>query len=239
MELSLEPDGLQILRGVLEIGVREQLQAACEEIARGEEIRPHGIRNLFARSEVIREAMNALAAGHLSEWLGPEMHPVRAILFDKIPGANWKVPWHQDRTIAVRERHDLPGYTAWTVKEGVPHVEPPTCVLEAMLTLRLHLDDCGPENGPLRVLAGGHRRGKLTTRQIRDWLESGQGEEVTCTLQAGDGLLMCPLLPHASSPASRPGHRRVIHVEYAREGSLDSRLQWALDDGGGSLRRTD
>lgn len=221
-------DGFLIRPSLLSSEATSQLQAACEEIAQGKEIRPHGIRNLFARSEIIREAVSALAAGHLSEWLGPKMRPVRAILFDKVPEANWKVPWHQDRTIAVRERHDLPGYTAWTVKEGVPHVEPPTCVLKAMLTLRLHLDDCGPESGPLRVLAGGHRRGKLTTSQIRDWLESGQGEEVTCTLEAGDALLMRPLLPHASSPASRPGHRRVIHVEYAREGNLDPRLQWAL-----------
>jgi hypothetical protein len=32
--------------------------------------------------------------------LGEGCFPVRGILFDKVPGANWKVPWHQDLSIA-------------------------------------------------------------------------------------------------------------------------------------------
>ena len=34
----------------------------------------------------------------------------RAILFDKTPDSNWKVPWHQDVAIAVAARHDEPGF---------------------------------------------------------------------------------------------------------------------------------
>jgi hypothetical protein len=37
--------------------------------------------------------------------------------------------------------------------------------------------------------------------------------------------LMRPLLLHASSPARQPGHRRVIHLEYASE-ALPGGLQW-------------
>lgn len=36
---------------------------------------------------------------------------------------------------------------------------------------------------------------------------------------------MRPLLLHASSPAASPGHRRVLHVEYAAAG-LPGGLQW-------------
>jgi len=35
-------------------------------------------------------------------YLGDAAQPVRAIMFDKTPGANWSLGWHQDRTIAVR-----------------------------------------------------------------------------------------------------------------------------------------
>jgi hypothetical protein len=56
--------------------------------------------------------------------LGWDAFAVRGILFDKLPGANWKVPWHQDCVIAVHERMDSPGWEPWSVKEGVAHVRP-------------------------------------------------------------------------------------------------------------------
>ena len=51
-------------------------------------------------------AMQAIAAGYL----GDEARPVRAILFDKRASDNWALGWHQDRTIAVRERYEVAGY---------------------------------------------------------------------------------------------------------------------------------
>ena len=44
-------------------------------------------------------------------------------------------------------RVESPGYGPWTVKAGIAHVRPPIGVLEGMLTLRVHLDDCGPGRG--------------------------------------------------------------------------------------------
>lgn len=43
-------------------------------------------------------------------YLGEDARPVRAILFDKTPQANWSLGWHQDRTIAVRERRETCGF---------------------------------------------------------------------------------------------------------------------------------
>jgi hypothetical protein len=40
---------------------------------------------------------------------------------------------------------------------------------------------------------------------------------------------MRPLLLHASSPAAKPQHRRVIHLEFAPEGLLPIPLRWAFD----------
>jgi len=33
---------------------------------------------------------------------------VKAILFDKTPSMNWYVTWHQDLTIAVKEKIEVP-----------------------------------------------------------------------------------------------------------------------------------
>jgi len=92
-----------------------------------------------------------------------------------------------------------------------------------MITVRLHLDDCGPEHGPLRVIPDSHREGRLDREAITRWRETVPTEEITC--RAGDALLMRPLLLHASSKATRPKHRRVLHVEYAAE-ELPGGLEW-------------
>ena len=72
---------------------------------------------------------------------------MRGLYFDKLPEANWKVPWHQDLSIAVRARLDVEGFGPWTEKAGVLHAQAPAAVLERMLAVRVHLDDCGRENG--------------------------------------------------------------------------------------------
>lgn len=183
-----------------------------------------GVRNLLdipemrelARSEVVRKLVAPV--------LGDGFFPVRGILFDKNDAANWKVPWHQDVTIAVLKRMDSAGYGPWSVKSGVTHVQPPTNVLAEMLSVRLHLDDCPQEKGALRVIPGSHLGGKLGEVQINNIASTNKA--VTCELTAGGALLMRPLLIHASSAAVRPGHRRVLHFDFAAE-ELPGGLQWA------------
>src|SRR5438552_18606411 len=55
--------------------------------------------------------------------LGPECLPVRAILFDKSADQNWPLGWHQDRTIAVKQRIEVEGFGRWSIKSGMVHVE--------------------------------------------------------------------------------------------------------------------
>lgn len=93
--------------------------------------------------------------------LGPAARPVRAILFDKTPEANWALAWHQDRTIAVRQRHQADGFDRWTVKARILHVEQPFKVLERMVTARIHLDPVDEENARLLVAVGSHRAGRV------------------------------------------------------------------------------
>jgi ectoine hydroxylase-related dioxygenase (phytanoyl-CoA dioxygenase family) len=96
-------------------------------------------------------------------------------------------------------------------------------LLEKMVTLRLHLDDCDEDNGALRVIRGSHRDGKLADADLERWKNTG--EVIACVVPKGGGLLMRPLLLHTSSPAKRPCHRRVLHIEYAAE-PLPFGLSW-------------
>ena len=204
----------------------EMIEAMRRESARLATLNPdqvHGIRRLLERSPLIS------AWAHSEEILAllPEgMSPVRGILFDKVPGANWKVAWHQDLTIAVAEKIAVLGYGPWSLKDEVIHVQPPLEVLVSMVTLRLHLDDTPVANGALRVLPGSHAACRLDAEQIRAW--RSDTPDHACEAHAGDLLMMKPLLLHASSSSEKPGHRRVVHVEYARTELLHPALRWLM-----------
>ncbi|MGI4831621.1 MAG: phytanoyl-CoA dioxygenase family protein [Janthinobacterium lividum] len=81
-----------------------------------------------------------------------------------------------------------------------------------MVLVRFHLDNCGEENGALRVIPGSHLHGRTPENEIRAMRET---PEVVCAVSVGGALLMRPLLLHASSPSRVPGHRRVVHLDFA------------------------
>jgi ectoine hydroxylase-related dioxygenase (phytanoyl-CoA dioxygenase family) len=183
----------------------------------------YAMRNLLSIRAVRDFAASPKVCAALSPVLGQSFHAVRGILFDKTPGANWKVGWHQDLSIAVKNRIEVPGFAPWSQKAGVWHVQPPREVLENMLTLRLHFDECDEANGPLRVVPASHCNGKLAPDEINA-LRARNGQ-VICTCPRGGALWMRPLLLHASSPATSPRHRRVVHIEFAC-GELPGGLEW-------------
>ena len=220
-------DGYSIREGVLSDVEVERLQAAVAQIPNGEEVRRrggvYGVRNLLeicpaveglARQSNIRQFVTPI--------LGDSAFAVRAIFFDKVPGSNWSLFWHQDNVISVAARVEVAGYTGWSIKAGLWQVQPLAQVLAKMVAVRVHLDDCGRENGPLRVLPGSHRFGWID-EQLDDW--KARVPEVICTVRSGGVVTMCPLLLHASARSAAPGHRRVIHIEYACDG-LPGGLEW-------------
>ena len=183
-----------------------------------------GVRNLLRTSPLTGAlAHSPEAISLIRRVAGDPLVPVRAIFFDKNPAANWRVPWHQDLAIAVAEPIEAPGFSGWSVKDGVPHVQPPADLLAGMVTLRLHLDECRAQNGALRVMPGSHCAGKLGADEIHHW--SVTVSPCVCELGKGDALLMRPLLLHASQPAELPQHRRVLHIEYAPR-ELPHGLKW-------------
>ncbi len=220
---AVDREGWGVTPPVVPQLVVDRLIAELSPIAAEHETRG-GVRNLLARSPAVRSLATSRAVRSVAEAvLGPHCFAVRAILFDKTPAANWKVVWHQDLTIAVRERVDVPGFGPWSEKDGVAHVQPPEALLERMLAVRLHLDDCRTDNGPVRVLPGSHRLGRLSATAIDHW--RGAREEVACLAERGAILAFRPLLLHASSPATVAAHRRVVHIEFALD-ELPEPLAW-------------
>ncbi|WP_239987453.1 phytanoyl-CoA dioxygenase family protein [Sphingosinithalassobacter portus] len=168
-------------------------------------------------------AANALGR-HAATLLGPSSRPVRAVLFDKSPETNWALGWHQDRTIAVQARADMPGFGPWTAKAGMIHVEPPFALIEAMVTVRIHLDPVGPQNAPLLIAPGSHAMGKLRDDAIAPAV-SRCGSHA-CLAGRGDIWLYRTPIVHASARAENPTRRRVLQVDYSAD-NLPPPLAWS------------
>lgn len=204
----------------------ERLRASPNALDRGKG--GYALRHILQRSECIREFASSPTLSHIAETLlGKGAKPVKGILFDKGQAANWSVRWHQDVTISVKERIDTSGYDAWSIKDGVPHVRPPVNVIQDIVAFRIHLDDCGEDNGPLKVLPGCHRHGYLTREGVLQLARDTPS--FSCVAGIGDVLMMKPLLVHSSSRATSPDHRRVLHIEYSSR-DLHYGLEWFESD---------
>jgi len=166
----------------------------------------------------------APATAAASELLGAAARPVRAVLFDKTPAANWAVAWHQDRTIPVRERVQADGFGPWSRKGGLLHVAPPIAILQAMATLRIHIDPVDPDNAPLRVALGSHRLGVAAAAEAAAL--AGQHVQIECLAEPGDVWAYSTPILHASERARAASRRRVLQVDYAAQ-DLPGGLVWA------------
>ncbi len=205
IRLQVEAHGYALIHG----GVSEETIQALETAL---DVDRHGIRNLLSNAIVRAIAGSDEVRSPVASVLGADCFAVRGIFFNKSPKANWKVTWHQDCVIAVREKLIIEGWGPWSTKADVIHVRPELAVLRQMLAIRIHLDDCGEDNGPVRVIPGSHRDGFLTDAEIRN---RSKENAVACAVLRGDTILMRPLLLHSSPPATKPSNRRVLHLEFA------------------------
>lgn len=220
--------GVAICQDVLSAADVDEFVNAISAIPASDAVRQkksvYGVRNLLETSPAIcRLAIRPEVWQFVTPILGENAFAFRAIFFNKTPDANWVLGWHQDRVISVAEKIESPGFLAWGNKAGVWQVQPPTEISTNRLALRIHLDECGPDNGPLRVLPGSHRHG-LVEDEIDAWKRIIT--ELICTVQRGGIVAMHPLILHASSKAVSPLNRRVIHIEYAAQ-DLPNGLRWS------------
>jgi hypothetical protein len=221
--MSFSKNGFEILKDIL---TAEELNLIKLELANlALPILTAGIRN----SDKKFPSINALVTSKklldkAKQYLDGEPSVVRVILFDKTPDNNWLVTWHQDKTICVSEKKEISSWGPWTLKDGVHHVQPPLNVLNQMVTFRIHLDDSTLAAGCLRVISNSHSQGILSNSQIQEI--ANKQSAVDCVAEAGSILVMRPHLLHASSKATTPSQRRVIHVEYSSY-KLPENLVWA------------
>jgi len=175
--------------------------------------------------EVVSLCRRSELTTFLEEVLGERFGLVRTLYFDKPPGLTWGLPWHKDLTIAIEPPETFPDHIPaghWrklTRKAGVPHVEADCDTLRKMVTLRIHLDPAGAENGALRIIPGSHHAGKE--------LDLGQPERLAIA-DAGDVLAMSPLLSHCSSRSAEGTdcHRRILHLEFSGVEELPFGFRW-------------
>jgi Phytanoyl-CoA dioxygenase (PhyH) len=230
--LQLEQDGFALLPSVFNDGQVERIRAELTDLLHGpageattmrsQSGNVYGARNLLELwPHASRAWRQAPLPQILAATLGPDYGLVRVLYFDKPPDRSWALPWHKDLTIAVREhRGPTPSFSKPTRKAGVPHMEASCAVLEAMLTIRIHVDEVTEENGPLQVIPGSHRSGKE--------LLLSEAPPHTVLARRGDVLLMRPLLAHSSreSAVGTQRHRRILHLECSGSPLLPDGYAW-------------
>lgn len=154
-----------------------------------------------------------------------EFQPVRTIFFNKTHETNWFVPWHQDLTVALKEKEGHPEFKNWTVKDDNPHAEAPLSILEKMITLRIFLDPANEENGGLWVLPRSHRLGRIKRNKI-EGIKKKYPNEICLTGERGTAYLFSPLILHRSEKSVNDQPRRVLQIEMAPKDALPKPLEW-------------
>src|SRR5580692_11614903 len=170
-----------------------------------------------------RRLLDEVWCAHLAGALRGNAVAVQCTLFDKLPTKNWLVALHQDLSIPVRDRVDCPECSGWSEKEGQLYVQPPVSVLEQLVAVRIHIDDCPAENGALRVVPHSHLEGRIDPSRA-EALRSQHGETVVPVARGGT-LVMRPLILHASSKATSLASRRVLHFVFGPP-TLPLGLEW-------------
>lgn len=191
-------------------------------------------RSLLERDWCVDLAHELRRDGRLGPFLSPDLVAVQCSLFAKSSDRNWLVALHQDLSVPVAARCGGDGLAGWSIKDDVHYVQPPVALLEQLVAVRVHLDDCTEDDGPLQVVPGSHRHGRLSFAESLH-LRGISGLR-SCTARRGDVVLLRPLLLHASSKATGRSRRRVLHFLFGPD-DLPGGLRWHWAIGGTGPRR--
>jgi hypothetical protein len=215
---EFKKSGYFVIPGVIDAVLNRRLGAFVGGIAGGA-----GSRRLLDEAWCVHLAGALRADARIRSLLPPNAVAVQCTLFDKSLDRNWLLVLHQDLSIPVKERVDNPECSGWSEKEGHLYVQPPVSVLERLVAVRVHLDDCPAESGALRVVPHSHMEGRVDRSQA-EALRQRHGETVVPVAQGGV-LVMRPLILHASSKAISLTPRRVLHFVFGPS-VLPLGLEW-------------
>lgn len=93
--------------GLFEDEIETHIKASLPDHPCDQSHKRGGVRNPQSRYPCLLPAIDSPKIENL---LGRKFQLIRSILFDKTAGANWAVLWHQDRTIAVKEKREVDGF---------------------------------------------------------------------------------------------------------------------------------
>jgi len=220
---EFKKSGYFVIPGVIDAVMSRQLGSFLGTGTKG----GVGSRNLLDQTWCARLAAALREDKRLRSLLPRGAVAVQCTLFDKSAAKNWLVALHQDLSIPVGEQVESPELSGWSEKEGQLYVQPPIKVLEQLVAVRVHIDDCPPESGALKVVPGSHLQGHLDQKRAEALRQ--QLGEVAVPMSQGGALVMRPLILHASSKATQPAPRRVLHYVFGpRVLPLGLRWKWAV-----------
>lgn len=196
------------------------------ELSENGERQRAGARHLMRNQKIRSLASDSRMLEIASEALGGPAIPYKATLFEKSDRANWLVAWHQDTVLPIDSPFESEEWGPWSRKSGVNYAHAPAWALNKIVALRIHLDPCRSENGPLRVIPGSHCRGIVRGDEVLKIVRSH--EIVECIVSRGGVLVMRPLLIHASSKEKSGEKRRIIHIEYTMTMELALSIRLAV-----------
>lgn len=155
--------------------------------------------------ELIRPFMNCLVddalVDVLAEVCGLPFVAIRLELFEKLPGSETVIPWHQD----TYTHHS--GFE-WTPEKAVSSEWKHPC------TLWVALDDCNTQNGGMEMVIGRHKEllnvhGAVPPQMI------SVSSKCDYSLKAGQAGLHHPLCPHRSCENKSDAPRRAFLVRFS------------------------
>jgi len=212
-------DGFAVVPTVLDDSQCDAIAAPVDTFASDSP----GTRNLLVHEWCRALAGTLRAHPHVGTLIPPGHVAVQCTYFEKSTDNNWLVPIHQDLSIPVRERVEHPALRGWSEKEGTLFVQPPAELLETLVAVRIHLDPCLDDDGPLQFVPATHTRGRIDASAASRLRQTGP--VVTCAVDRGGALVMRPLALHTSSKANGTSRRRVLHFVFG-PAELPYGLQW-------------
>lgn len=138
--------------------------------------------------------------------------PLRAVGFHKSADANWSLPWHQDRVVAMPHKSESPDLKNWSRKSGVWHCEPSAEILAQMGFAYIAFDDINGERGGLEIAEATHKFGALAEADIQATVHSAA--KVCPNMREGDVLLVSALTLHRSAALKMGGPRKTLRVDF-------------------------
>jgi len=212
---ALTPQQVSDLRAVFDDWVEESRSHAGSygetfdgrprfDVEPGHTVESPGLRRVASPIEVsdvyldVMRSNRALEA--VAQLIGPNLRFRESKVNSKLPGTATHLKYHQDFPFGPLSNDDL-------------------------VTVLFHLDEVGPDNGPLEVVPGSHKGpllehwhdGVFTGAVCPDIEAEARKRAVTCHGAAGSAYLMDARVLHGSAPNLSVSPRTLFIVQYHAE----------------------